>query len=78
MRPPVYRGDVDIKNKKILKDPFLCASLDLKNVFSRKVNLVITPALKAAGFNIENITISKSTIQRTKSQFYLHHQHLLF
>ncbi|CAG5073392.1 Protein of unknown function, partial [Cotesia congregata] len=65
-----YDPSIQMKRPKInILTPKLISALDRANVSSRNAMFIIAPILTSVGINIEDTTLSYSTIQRTRMMF---------
>ncbi|XP_044577706.1 uncharacterized protein LOC123260590 [Cotesia glomerata] len=65
-----YDPSIQMKRPKInILTPELISALDRANVSSRNAMFIIAPILTSVGINIEDTTLSYSTIQRTRMMF---------
>jgi len=63
---PQYSPGLLVKKRCVIDDPLFVASLDGVKATPRQAMHIITPALKAVGVDVEELTVSTSSIYRAR------------
>ena len=64
--PPSSRTNKQLTKRCLVDDPLFVASLDRTKTTPREAMHIVAPALKAAGVDIDTMTLSTSTIYRSR------------